>query len=300
MSKRITIEPGMRSGRIVAVELSDQVRNHCRLWRCRCDCGKELFLEPYKISGCRVRNCGCVRRGRKMQDITGERFGRLVAMERLPEKRGSGYLWRCRCDCGEETVATVNQLRNGGVTSCGCARRDALRNRSKDISGQEFGRLTAIEPLTRRSQGSVVWKCRCDCGRECEVSYNSLMQGNTKSCGCMKTDHKQLPLHYVDGTCVELLNRDKPKTNNTSGCTGVIATKDGRWIARIQFKKKRYALGTYDKYEEAVKARKRAEEELFEPFLLEYYNTQPKALDMKCNKRKKSAHQPVGKQGTRL
>ena len=300
MAKRTTVEPGMRSGQVVAVELSDQVRNHCRLWRCRCDCGKELLLEPYKISGCRVRSCGCARRGRQMQDIAGERFGRLVALERLPEKRGSGYLWKCRCDCGQETVATVNQLRNGGVTSCGCARRDALRNRSKDISGRRFGRLTAVEPLPGRSQGSVVWKCRCDCGRECEVPYNSLMQGNTQSCGCMKLDHKQPPLHYVDGTCVEMLKRKGLNSNNTSGHTGVIATKDGRWIARIQFKKKRYSLGIFEKYEDAVKARERAEEELFERFLAEYYTDRQETDKKKASRRKKAVYQPESEQVRRI
>ena len=47
-----------------------------------------------------------------------------------------------------------------------------MKNRYKDLSGMRFGRLVAISPTEKRSNGgkSVVWKCLCDCGAFAEAS----------------------------------------------------------------------------------------------------------------------------------
>ncbi|CAA9335711.1 hypothetical protein AVDCRST_MAG94-2104 [uncultured Leptolyngbya sp.] len=59
-----------------------------------------------------------------------------------------------------------------------------LVNRNR-LWGQKFGRLTVVERLTERSkQGSVLWLCRCDCGKEKKVSTQSLRSEMTRSCGC--------------------------------------------------------------------------------------------------------------------
>lgn len=60
-------------------------------------------------------------------DLTGQRFGRLVALTRGPEgKRGAngGVYWRCVCDCGQRVLVAVNNLRRPtrGPRSCGCTR----------------------------------------------------------------------------------------------------------------------------------------------------------------------------------
>lgn len=67
--------------------------------------------------------------------------------------------------------------------------------RFKDITGLRFGRLLAIEldgyyasPGHRRH---AQWLCTCDCGGEIVVSTNSLITGNTRSCGCLATERKQ-------------------------------------------------------------------------------------------------------------
>ena len=54
-------------------------------------------------------------------DLTGRRFGRLAAIEPLPERvrYGRSILWRCRCDCGQEIKAPANQLLSGKYKSCG-------------------------------------------------------------------------------------------------------------------------------------------------------------------------------------
>lgn len=268
---------GMRSGKIVAVEPTQERRFGAVLWRCRCDCGEELLTEGHKIISGAVKSCGCTRRSAPL-DLTNQRFGRLTALERLDKKRRNSYIWRCRCDCGNETEVSAEILRSGGTKSCGCIRQAASKHRAVDIKGQRFGRLVALEPLGKRMGGSVVWRCQCDCGNETEVSCNSLIQGNTKSCGCLCRENKSLTvsLRYIDGTCVELVEKQKLRKNNTSGYTGVVSFR-GRWRAQITFKRKAYSLGVYDDIEDAAEARKQAEGQLFGEFLNWYYSTYPQS-----------------------
>jgi hypothetical protein len=56
-----------------------------------------------------------------LKDITGQRFGRLVALG-LRSRGGPGIhsRWLCRCDCGKTHAATSNNLKSGNVKSCGC------------------------------------------------------------------------------------------------------------------------------------------------------------------------------------
>ena len=68
-----------------------------------------------------------------------------------------------------------------------------------------------------------------------------------------------------------MLRAKTVRKNNTSGVPGVDWRTDKRlWRAMICFKGKRYYLGSYGRFGDAVKARKRAEEELFDPFLREF------------------------------
>ena len=56
-------------------------------------------------------------------DITGQKFGKLTAIEYLGLVKNKKTYWRCQCDCGNEKIATYYDLRNGHVQSCGCLRR---------------------------------------------------------------------------------------------------------------------------------------------------------------------------------
>ena len=62
-----------------------------------------------------------------------------------------------------------------------------MSRKIKDLTGQRFGRLVAVEPTKERSPGgSVMWLCRCDCGSTLEVWQSNLLGGRSKSCGCQK------------------------------------------------------------------------------------------------------------------
>ena len=129
-----------------------------------------------------------------------------------------------------------------------------------DLTRRRFGRLVAIEPLPEREGGghSILWRCRCDCGREIKAPANQLLRGSYKSCGCMRTEQLMDSNLYVDHTCLKKVLSGTVRKDNTSGCTGVFRKRD-KWAARIQYKGKIYSLGCYERLEDAVRARKKAE-----------------------------------------
>lgn len=61
-----------------------------------------------------------------------------------------------------------------------------------DRTGQQFGRLTAIEYAGFKKRRSL-WLCRCECGNKVILTSTALVSGNTKSCGCMLHDPKCNP-----------------------------------------------------------------------------------------------------------
>lgn len=55
----------------------------------------------------------------------------------------------------------------------------------KDETGKKYGSLRVLEITEKRvrSNGCVVWKCKCDCGNIHYVNGNHLRTGKIKSCG---------------------------------------------------------------------------------------------------------------------
>lgn len=142
-----------------------------------------------------------------------------------------------------------------------------------ELTGERYGYLKvlgAAENIGKRT----AWRCQCACGKEVVVPTHRLRCGHTRSCGCQCGSGEPriaLGLTYVEGTCVELLRAKRVRRNNTSGVTGVEWwTSKGRWRASISFKGKRHYLGSYSSFEEAVQARKQAEEALHDQFLWEF------------------------------
>jgi len=59
------------------------------------------------------------------------------------------------------------------------------------IKGKQFNRLTALWKSKKKTKwGRPIWVCRCMCGNLIEVSRNSLITGNTKSCGCLNKEKR--------------------------------------------------------------------------------------------------------------
>lgn len=218
-------------------------------------------------------------RGNVAEDLTGRVYGQLTVLYRTDNK-GGRTCWMCRCTCGGLKAVTAHDLKAGKVKSCGCLTHKISRNRV-DITGRRFGRLTALYPTKRRDfRGSVYWHCRCDCGNETDITEACLVHGNYRSCGCLNMENHQnitQKLHRIDGTCVEILEKRKYRRDNKSGFRGVYRMKNGRYRVDIGFQRKRYYIGIYDDFHEAVEKRLQAEHLLHDRFVEEYYRWKEKA-----------------------
>lgn len=62
----------------------------------------------------------------------------------------------------------------------------------ENISGQKFGKLTAIKRAGKDKNGRIMWLCKCDCGNLINVSTTDLRAGRRKSCGCLKKERHNL------------------------------------------------------------------------------------------------------------
>lgn len=66
--------------------------------------------------------------------------------------------------------------------------RSDIIGKFKDLTGQKFGRLTALYRLHNYHKKGTYWLCVCDCGNIKEVNTYKLQDLHTKSCGCLKID----------------------------------------------------------------------------------------------------------------
>ncbi len=115
---------GQRFGRlIVARDTGRRRRKWGTVWQCRCDCGGSRDVLGELLTRGHTRSCGClvrdVNRARAV-DLTGQRFGWLIAVADSGQRRNGHSRWECRCDCGQTTVVRTGKLTGGHTRSCGC------------------------------------------------------------------------------------------------------------------------------------------------------------------------------------
>lgn len=99
---------------------------HTKYW-CICPvCGKRFSMKAETVGI--ARQCKECNAKSRIIDISGQRFGRLVAIEHAGRVvNRSGFrttLWKCKCDCGKETIVRYPLLVSGNTRSCGCLERE--------------------------------------------------------------------------------------------------------------------------------------------------------------------------------
>lgn len=148
--------------------------------------------------------------------------------------------------------------------------------KNKNLIGQRFGRLVVIALSDKRaprgSRSVPLWECRCDCGNITYKATDSLKNSALSMCGeCARRYSGQKMREkagYMGGTQISRITSNKPISTNTSGVRGVYyESKTGKWRARLRFKGKIYNFGTYSNFDDAVKARKDAEQRIYGKFL---------------------------------
>lgn len=114
---------GQRFGMLLVISRLDNTK-YGSVWRCKCDCGNIKDI-TYKYIKSGVITCGC--RPPPSQDLTNQRFGRLISLERV-EVRNGDAIWKCKCDCGNVKNIYASSLKatgkGKGTKSCGCLRHE--------------------------------------------------------------------------------------------------------------------------------------------------------------------------------
>lgn len=145
--------------------------------------------------------------GKKI-DITGQRFGRLVAIKQDGFYKGRAY-WLFRCDCGNEKVIPSKDVRNGKVSSCGCLRKELLSKR-ETTHGLSKTRIYRIwKGIKRRCSKDTVkhWEdyggrgiSMCDEWKEDFMSFYKWSMNNGYK-ECLSIDRIDVNGNYEPSNC---------------------------------------------------------------------------------------------------
>ena len=121
---------------------------------------------------------------------------------------------------------------------------------NRDLTGQRFGRLTVIKK-GKPYCSSAKWVCKCDCGSVKEIRQSNLIDGLSKSCGCMAKTR------WMKKRLSSFSNENMPKVKNVGN----------KYYASIGFQGKRYNLGSFATEEEAAQVKLDAENILYKSYL---------------------------------
>ena len=152
-----------------------------------------------------------------------------------------------------------------------------------DLTGQTFGRLTVLERAGRIGTNAA-WRCRCECGKEIVVASNNLKRGMIRSCGCLQSEmgHKRIVQMRAkalrDGTNMNIASK---KTKSPFGVRGISrsSSKSKPFEAKLFFRGKVVFRKTFATLEEAIEARKEAEEIYYNPLIEKWRRETPREND---------------------
>ena len=116
---------------------------------------------------------------------------KVISLARV--EKGEAY-WNCECPVCHRLWAVRGSHLNEPNPSSMCKNCSSLKNLKaiekpffKDLTGQKFGKLTVLYRTNRKNR-TYFWKCKCDCGAICEKEAQYLLNGDIKSCGCLRSE----------------------------------------------------------------------------------------------------------------
>lgn len=237
---------------------------------------------------------------KKVIDLTNKIFNGVTVLKRdfiketeiqLKNPKYKKICWECKCHCGNIFSVIGNSLKTGQTTSCGCNKKQAMSISGKKNSKQNhwiFKDNVAIG-ITFKNENFYIdiedyEKVKYYCWRTDKLGY---IVANTKDTSNHIVRLSRLIMEAKNNEFVDHKNWDKlnnckynlrkctkaqnninikRKSNNTSGYTGVKLTKSGKWVSQISLNNNRIHLGTFNTFEEAVKARHEAEKIIHKDF----------------------------------
>lgn len=222
-------------------------------------------------------------------DETGNRYGKLTVLYRTDDHISSGghkfAMWHCKCDCGNECNVLGSSLRNGNTKSCGCYQRSPeSKNTKKYNTYKDMG-----DYMIGYCYNGKIFKFDKE-DYDLIKDYSWSVGKN----GYLRTQHyatltdilmHRLITNCPDNLVVDHINHDTTdnrkenlrictqsenmcnfdlRNDNKTGVRGVSWSKDRKsWLAELKLNGKYLLHKRYDNFDDAVKARKEAEELYF-------------------------------------
>ena len=266
---------------------------HMKKWLCLCDCQLNLpenqrhlkSITSAALKSGNTKSCGCYRKSdmyvdSRYKDLTGYQFGKFTVIKKVDKPshiKNSGTYWLCRCDCGRERIIITADINRQNVLCCG----ECSRNKFIEEDNYFIGYTTKNEPFYFDKEDyelvkDYTWCINAD---KYVVTWDKELQEfvymHRLICGLYngeKYDVDHMNHQRYDNRKNNLRvcsHRNNGKNlslakNNTSGITGVrFDNKLQKWIVEIMVNYKTIWLGTFDKSDDALKARREAEDKYF-------------------------------------
>lgn len=106
-------------------------------------------------------SCGCLIKetisARSRVDITGERFGRLIAIKPTNERYHGQVQWIFECDCGNNKMIPLTAVRSGTTKSCGCLSKDVLNYQTTNASNTSMT-ISLLTEIRRANVLSAIYQ----------------------------------------------------------------------------------------------------------------------------------------------
>ena len=294
---------GLRFGKLTVIERDEDYiypnGKHAPKWKCICDCGKEHSVRSnylkYREQPCCPECAKEKLSSKRMEDLSGKKFGRWTVIERDDNRRDKVF-WKVRCECGTESSVEAHSLKSGNSKSCGCYASEVIsKTKSKynkyDLSGEygkgwdsngnefwfdldDYDRIKNYCWSRSRDDGDFTANSKNgDTFRTCTLYLHRFIMNVVNESLLIQVDHinhKRFDNRKCNlRVCSHTENQWNKglKSNNTSGTAGVVWNKrKQKWMARIGINKQDIFLGYFTDKNDAIQARKEAEEKYFKQF----------------------------------
>ena len=226
----------------------------------------------------------------RAENLEGQKFNHLTVKYRGENTRFGQARWWCKCDCGNPELILVpsGSLKNGHTKSCGCLHNKILYNRKLrkknlyvdkgdyyQVFLEDSDKFFLIDKEDYEKVSDYYWSENND-GYIISHFEGKILRLHRI---IMNIFDEKIKVDHIHGKETRNDNRKSNlrlcntqqnamnhslSINNTSGVSGVIFDKQtDKWMASIWFNNKNIKLGRYVNFEDAVKARKEAEEKYF-------------------------------------
>ena len=120
---KIIDETGKSYGRLTVLKKDGKSKDNRIMWLCQCSCGNLTRVRGSDLRSGHTTSCGCYNNEITSNQIAGQKFNKLTAIEKVGMDKNKNALWKCRCDCGNVITTTAKSLKSGHKLSCGCDSR---------------------------------------------------------------------------------------------------------------------------------------------------------------------------------